>query len=142
MKSRPIIDWNVSLHPGFLPSHHRLRSWRDEPATFPRLSSVRLCSPFFPWVVDVSNKRGVRCIDVLVALWRLLDAELDSPLETPEATYEVYEGVVEVSLPLQRNRDFLGARTVWRGLHVDLGFAEKAIRQSPGVTLVVEFSSQ
>ncbi len=50
-----------------LSTEHPSRSWmsgRSDPATFPRLSHVRLISPHFPWMIDVKNNAGVTCGDV------------------------------------------------------------------------------
>lgn len=77
------IEYNVLFPPNFA---HRSDdgpgvSWargRNEPATLPRISELRLISKKYPWVIDIEASKpdeGVTCIEVVQALHR--DATLN-----------------------------------------------------------------
>ncbi|QRV86485.1 hypothetical protein RhiJN_14503 [Ceratobasidium sp. AG-Ba] len=46
----------------------RIWSGHDEPATVPLVPTLRIMSPYFPWVITARNPNGVTCGDVLSAI--------------------------------------------------------------------------
>ncbi|EIN07959.1 hypothetical protein PUNSTDRAFT_121126 [Punctularia strigosozonata HHB-11173 SS5] len=79
-KDPPYLKWCMLFPESFCqrssdPPH---RSWmvgRDEPATFPRVTHLRIISPSFPWTVDVRAEDrgiGVTCGDVIQQLDKFL----------------------------------------------------------------------
>ncbi|KAG2124504.1 hypothetical protein BD769DRAFT_1358855 [Suillus cothurnatus] len=122
------------------------RSWvkgREAPATFPRLSNIRIISRSFPWVIYVKARRqniGVTCGEVIEAL---------SAFFHENAAKEEYEGVSacrqrEVWQAYQHNRstdsdvpggllgeqlrrlDWLSSNSKWGGLVVNEEFIKEA----------------
>lgn len=112
------------------------RSWsvgRQEPATFPRVSSIRLLSQTIPWLIDIpaSNPTiGVTCGDVIEQLSDYLQGRISkkdfdkASRETQEALKATYhhnrsrdEGVPGGRLGEGLKRlDWLGPKTMWGGL--------------------------
>lgn len=112
------------------------RSWsvgRQAPATFPRVSSLRLLSRTIPWLIDIpaSNPAiGVTCGDVIERLSEYLQGRISkndyskASRETQEALKMTYhhnrsrdEGVPGGRLGEGLKRlDWLGQKTMWGGL--------------------------
>ena len=73
---RPHLQWNMLFstahcHRSTDPSHRSWSNGRQEPATFPRVSEIRIISRVFPWIVNVhaSNRAvGVTCGDLIEQL--------------------------------------------------------------------------
>lgn len=148
------IVWNVlfDTNYAFLATSRSSRSWNDacdEPATFPRLSSIQLCSPCFPWVVSVSNELGVTCGDVLDKLHEFLDGTVE-PAEF-ESFSRPFKTSVSAAFDLNRRtargRRFYGPKvrrgdvlltfTTWRGLVYSEKYIAQQVGKPPGATLVV-----
>ncbi|KAF8968274.1 hypothetical protein BDZ97DRAFT_1799648 [Flammula alnicola] len=70
------LNWNMLFPTSTVqrsgdPSHVSWSNGREEPATFPRLSSLKLVSDYIPWLIDVKAKdpdRGVTCGEVIEAI--------------------------------------------------------------------------
>ena len=75
-EERPHLRWNMLFstahcHRSTDPSHRSWSNGRQEPATFPRVSEIRIVSHVFPWIVNVraTNRAiGVTCGDVIEQL--------------------------------------------------------------------------
>lgn len=84
------------------------RSWmtgRDEPATFPRVSSLRLISRQFTWVIDVKARRrsnGVTCEDVIDQLSDFFQSSCPKA-EFQEAS-RAFQGQVSAAYHMNRSR--------------------------------------
>lgn len=73
---RPHLRWNMLFstahcHRSTDPTHRSWSNGRQEPATFPRITNLRLVSNVFPWILDVkatSPAVGVTCGDVIEQL--------------------------------------------------------------------------
>ena len=73
---RPHLQWNMLFATAHCrrstdPSHRSWSNGRQEPATFPRVSEIRIISRVFPWIVNVhaSNRAiGVTCGDLIEQL--------------------------------------------------------------------------
>ncbi|CAL1703263.1 unnamed protein product [Somion occarium] len=79
------LEWDMLFHTGrcHCSSDPAGRSWsqRNPPATWPRVSSLRLVSGDFPWVItiDASNpENGVTCGDVLEGVHSFLHQRVSS----------------------------------------------------------------
>ncbi|KAI0078975.1 hypothetical protein K474DRAFT_1592861 [Panus rudis PR-1116 ss-1] len=78
--SRPYLKWNMLFRSGQCQRSTDAgnRSWstgRNAPATWPRITSLKLISRSFPWVIDVkaSNlENGVTCGDVIEEIHRFM----------------------------------------------------------------------
>ncbi|KAJ7195798.1 hypothetical protein GGX14DRAFT_674411 [Mycena pura] len=72
----PILNYDVSLHPSTLSTHHAGLSSAGlaEPAVYPPQPALTLATPHLPWSVPVAaaNGRYVAVADVLNALYRML----------------------------------------------------------------------
>lgn len=121
------------------------RSWtagRQEPATFPRVSTLRLLSRTIPWLIDIhaSNPTiGVTCGDVIEYLSEYLHGRISkndynkASRETQEALKTAYhhnrsrdEGVPGGRLGEGLKRlDWLGSNTMWGGLEKNDGLAKE-----------------
>ncbi|KDN51583.1 hypothetical protein RSAG8_00128, partial [Rhizoctonia solani AG-8 WAC10335] len=67
------IHWDIRHPPNAVWSvipGRRSALWtgHDEPATVPLVPSLRIFSPYFPWVVNARNPAGVTCGDILSAI--------------------------------------------------------------------------
>lgn len=91
----PAVAWNI-LYPGSYarrPDDPSGESWfiaRAEPATFPRMSGIRIISRAFPWMIDIKSEaagKAITCRDVLDQLHNYLGTLL-SPLEMDDVTLE------------------------------------------------------
>jgi hypothetical protein len=156
------IIWNVlfDTNSAHLSTDRSSRSWnegRDEPATFPRLTAIRLCSPCFPWIIDVSNEHGVTCGDVLDRLYeffnRIIDkGEWDSfpdPFKASVgAAYKWNRSTARGAPggryygPAIKRGDILRTYTVWKGLVCDDKYVADQMGTPPGCTLVVVLESR
>jgi hypothetical protein len=73
---RPHLRWNMLFstahcHRSTDPTHRSWSNGRQEPATFPRVTALRLISDVFPWILDIkatSTTTGVTCGDVIEQL--------------------------------------------------------------------------
>jgi hypothetical protein len=73
---RPHLQWNMLFSTAHCrrstdPFHRSWSNGRQEPATFPRVSEIRIISRVFPWIVNVhaSNRAiGVTCGDLIEQL--------------------------------------------------------------------------
>lgn len=94
-QSNTTITWNI-IYPGSyarLPGDPSGESWfekRTGPATFPRMSSISIISPAFPWTIDIKAEgegTAVTCRDVVDQVHKYLCVLL-SPLEMDDVTPE------------------------------------------------------
>ena len=122
-------------------------SWadgREDPATFPRVTSLRIMSRSFPWIVDiqaVDPSIGVTCADVIDQLSTfLLGAQQQSDFESEPLTkqrlisktyYEnrsAADGVPGGRMGRAMCRvDWLGRETMFDGLERDTEFVRHRI---------------
>ena len=73
---RPHLRWNMLFstshcHRSTDPTHRSWSNGRQEPATFPRVTNLRLVSNVFPWLLDIKATNaaiGVTCGDVIEQL--------------------------------------------------------------------------
>ena len=73
---RPHLRWNMLFstahcHRSTDPTHRSWSNGRQEPATFPRVTALRLVSDVFPWILDIKATNtavGVTCGDVIEQL--------------------------------------------------------------------------
>ena len=160
-KKKSII-WNVlfDTNQAHLSTDRSSRSWnegRDDPATFPRLTSVRLCSPCFPWIIDVSNQHGVTCGDVLDKLFDFFNRIIDkTEWESFPDTFKASVGAAykwnrstargapggRYYGPAIKRGDILRTYTVWKGLVCDEKYVADQMGTPPGCTLVVVLESR
>lgn len=131
------LVWNMLFHTGRC---HRSddttgRSWanRNVPATWPRVSSLRLISSDFPWVILVNAsdpESGVSCGDILETVFSFLHHRVSSK-EYAAASGELQR---QISATYHHNRstspgvpggtlkagvhrfDFLGTATIFGGI--------------------------
>ena len=81
---RPHLRWNMLFstahcHRSTDPTHRSWSNGRQEPATFPRVTELRLVSDVFPWILDVKAANaaiGVTCGDVIEQLSEHLQRRL------------------------------------------------------------------
>ncbi|SRR5258707_767478 len=137
-----------------LSTEHPSRSWmsgRSDPATFPRLSHVRLISPHFPWMIDVKNNAGVTCGDVAQRIssfilqrvdkseWDPLSqedkAEIGNSYNWNRSTARGAPGGAYLPKGLTRV-DFLGKRTRFAGIVRDDRFVKDRLGTLTGSTFV------
>jgi uncharacterized protein DUF6699 len=75
-EDRPHLRWNMLFstahcHRSTDPSHRSWSNGRQEPATFPRVTELRLVSHAFPWIINVratNRATGVTCGDLIEQL--------------------------------------------------------------------------
>ncbi|KAF9484967.1 hypothetical protein BDN70DRAFT_796694 [Pholiota conissans] len=73
---QPYLKWDMLFETSFVqrsdePAHQSWMNGRGAPATFPRLSSLRLITTQIPWMIDVVARdleRGVTCEEVIEAI--------------------------------------------------------------------------
>ncbi|KAF8298166.1 hypothetical protein DL93DRAFT_2068124, partial [Clavulina sp. PMI_390] len=164
--SKKSINWNVlfdtsSAHLSTDRPSHSWNDGRDEPATFPRLTQIRLCSPCFPWIIDVAAAPGdgryVTCGDVLDRLHDFFGRiiakdEWDSYPESFKASVgQAYRWNRSTARgapggryygPAIKRGDILRSYTTWKGLVLDEKYVEEQVGSPPGVTLVVVLESR
>jgi hypothetical protein len=83
-EERPHLRWNMLFstahcHRSTDPSHRSWSNGRQEPATFPRVTEIRLISRVFPWTVNIraTNRAvGVTCGDMVEQLSEHLQRRL------------------------------------------------------------------
>lgn len=100
---QPFLDWNMLFAPNMIhhsaePAHASWMKGRDEPATWPRVTSMRLMFPpevGFPWTFEVRarhHESGVTCGEVAQGisecLYRLTD-QSDYDSSTPQKQAEL-----------------------------------------------------
>lgn len=81
---RPHLRWNMLFltahcHRSTDPSHRSWSNGRQEPATFPRVTELRLISRVFPWILNIraTNRAiGVTCGDMIEQLSDYLQRRL------------------------------------------------------------------
>jgi hypothetical protein len=75
------LKWNMLMPPSLVhrsDDHHQI-SWskgRNEPATFPRITQLRITSSHFPWLIEVraqDEEAGVTCGEVIDTIARAMD---------------------------------------------------------------------
>ncbi|KAH8110618.1 hypothetical protein DFH11DRAFT_1514099 [Phellopilus nigrolimitatus] len=149
---RDYLTWNMLFSSAFVhrsnePAHQSWISGRDAPATFPRLSSLRIISRRFPWFVDVHARNpgiGVTCgdaIDTLAAFFMT---------QTPGKEYEVCSRAdqMRISTAYHHNRsmadnvpggrlgsglrrcDWLGEQTMFDGIEADQEYVRERLSLS------------
>jgi hypothetical protein len=72
-KDPPYLKWCMLFPESFCqrssdPQHRSWMAGRDEPATFPRVTTLRIVSPTFPWTIEIHAEDlsvGVTCGDVI-----------------------------------------------------------------------------
>ncbi|KAI0062069.1 hypothetical protein BV25DRAFT_1804565 [Artomyces pyxidatus] len=130
------------------PSHRSWSNGRSEPATFPRVSSLRLVSRTVPWIIDISAANpavGVTCGDVVEQLSEYLQRRLRK--EDYETAREDRRRLIRQAYHHNRSRsegvpggqlgdglkrlDWLGTQTMWGGLERNDSF----IMERYGVSL-------
>jgi hypothetical protein len=75
-EDRPHLRWNMLFttahcHRSTDPSHRSWSNGRQEPATFPRVTELRLISRAFPWIIHIratNQAIGVTCGDLIEKL--------------------------------------------------------------------------
>jgi hypothetical protein len=83
-EDRPHLRWNMLFstahcHRSTDPSHRSWSNGRQEPATFPRVTELRIISRTFPWTINVSATNrsiGVTCGDLVEQLSNHLQRRL------------------------------------------------------------------
>lgn len=143
-KERDYIKWNMLYTSSFAqrssdPSHLSWSRGREDPATFPRVSSMRLLSRNFTWIVDIRAAHrdvGVTCGDVIDQLSEFLH------MHTNQAEYDAASGAtrrkVGEAYHLNRSRaygvpggrmgegllraDWLGPESMFEGIERDAEF--------------------
>jgi hypothetical protein len=148
-KNSTAMIWNM-LYPGSyarLPNDPSGESWfekRIEPATFPRMSSIRIISRVFPWTIEVNaeaNGIAVTCRDVVDQLHKYLCVLL-GPIEMDDVTPEhrkamsaAFRANRSQDIPAEVFRDSIGMRridwlcknTMFEGLEEDKVYIEERL---------------
>lgn len=159
---RKSIIWNVLFNTQYahLSTDRSSEPWkegREEPVTFPRLTTIRLCSASFPWTIEVDNEHGVTCGDVIDRLYKFLNKNLD---ETDwDAFPDSFRRSVAIAYKWNRSNnpgapsartygpaikrgDTLRSYTTWKGLLYDEKYILDRYASPPGVMLVVKLDSR
>ena len=154
---RTHLQWNM-LYPSAQcrkstdDPHISWHSGRDEPATFPRITSMRIVCDLFPWIFSINARDrnvGVTCgevIDTLAEKFSRLSSGTDYDTLTPRRKNQVSEaythnrstayGVPGGTLGRgMRRLDFLGKDTMFGGLVLD----EAMLRRTCGDVLPCMF---
>lgn len=148
------IAWDILFDSDYARITSRLppRSWNDaceEPCTSPPVDAVSLCSPCFPWIIDVENPRGVTCGDILDSLHTFLDKSVSlAELESIPGTFKA-----SIDAAYKRNRrtprgkrfygpslrrcEILRSFTVWHGVVQNDKYVQETLGPRSAVTLVV-----
>lgn len=157
---RPHLKWNMLFESNDCqrstdPNHISWSAGRDDPATYPRLSSLRLVSESLPWVFEVvaDNKAiGVTCGEVIEKisqdLHRFTSKDDFEHLSSTKkaAVYDAYThnrsrepGVPggRLKQPMLR-LDFLIRDTVYGGIYDDPTVVKKALGATPPCTFVMK----
>ncbi|KAG6856731.1 hypothetical protein H0H87_001331 [Tephrocybe sp. NHM501043] len=162
--NRPYLKWNMLFRSNDCSrstdeAHISWSVGRDEPATFPRVTVMKIVSETFPWSIEVkagNETLGVTCGDVIETLaesFYQLTSEADYEALTPKRKNEV--GAVylknrsrEVGVPggaLKqglRRLDFLGSNNIFGGIRSDDLKAHKILGSAPPCTYVLICSRQ
>lgn len=134
------------------PTHVSWFKGRDEPATFPRVSWLRIVSEITPWVIEVharDKERGVTCGDVIDAIGydfnkrtQKEDFQIYTALEQRELTNAYHwnrsrnPGAPGGQLGSGMKRlDFLRSRTMFGGLELN----ERTVKRVCGEVLPCTF---
>ena len=75
---RPFLKWNMLFHTSLVqrptdPAHVSWSKGRNAPATFPRVTSMRIVSDIYPWMIEVhaqTEGRGVTCGEVIKSIYQ------------------------------------------------------------------------
>lgn len=148
------ITWDVMFNSDYARLSSRLpsRSWNDaceEPCTSPLVHHVRLCSPCFPWVINVENPQGVTCGDILDSLHAFMERNISSAQF--EALPTSFQTSIDVAYRQNRKTprgkrfygialrrgEILRSFTVWNGLVQNDKYVRETLGSQPGVTLIV-----
>jgi len=154
-----VFDLLFPINRIYLSNQRSDRSWsmshgRQDPATFPRLSQVRIISPNFPWMIDVRNPNGVTCEDICEKLYHFFHQKVDKSewdnvddesRKAITASYKwnrsTHPAAPGGSLPEALTRgDFLGRATRFDGLVVDNPFVKDRLNAVSGAVLVLLLS--
>lgn len=93
---RAFLKWNMLFHTSLVqrstdPAHVSWSNGRNAPATFPRVSSMRIISEVYPWMIEVraqTEGTGVTCGEVIEAIYhdmqRLTQKEDYDRLSAPQ----------------------------------------------------------
>ncbi|KAF5386765.1 hypothetical protein D9615_002007 [Tricholomella constricta] len=154
---RPHLRWNMLFESNDCQrstdaSHISWSAGRDEPATYPRLTSLNIVSEAFPWLVEVVAENA----DIGVTCGEVIDALSDSFQQlTPKGDYEALgpqkRTIVGEAYHYNRSRmpgvpggrlkqgmrrlDFLGKDTVFGGIYHD----ERTLHKVLGAVLPCTF---
>lgn len=156
------LNWNMlfptsSVHRSTDPDHVSWSNGRDAPATFPRVTMLRIVSAGLPWVFEVhagSGNKGVTCGEVIERLGHELSkftSKMDfgslPPRERAEVTtsykhnrsrsHGVPGGALKEGM---RRLDFLGTNTFFAGLAEDDRMAHHVCGTVLPATLVLRRS--
>ncbi|OCB89046.1 hypothetical protein A7U60_g3854 [Sanghuangporus baumii] len=151
-QKRPYLTWNMLFSSAYVhrSDERTSQSWmkgREAPATFPRLSQLRIISKSFPWFIEVkahSRSRGVTCGDVIEAISAFLlertgASEYNSLPQSEQtkvaASYHHNRSMAD-DVPGGRlgagmlRCDFLCEDTMWGGLDVDPKYVAERLQIS------------
>lgn len=157
------LNWNMlfptsSVHRSTDPDHVSWSNGRDAPATFPRLSMLRIVSVGLPWVIEVRagpGNGGVTCGEVIERIGHELSKFSSSkdfgslpPRERADVTtaykrnrsrsHGVPGGALKEGM---RRLDFLGSNTFFAGLAEDDRVAHHVCGTLLPATLVLRRST-
>jgi hypothetical protein len=156
------LNWNMlfptsSVHRSADPDHVSWSKGRDAPATFPRLSMLRIVSAGLPWVIEVRagpGNRGVTCGEVIERIGHEMSkfsSKMDFACLPPRERADVTaaykhnrsrsNGVPGGSLKEgMRRLDFLRANTFFAGIAEDDRIAHHVCGTLLPATLVLRRS--
>lgn len=155
--SREFLTWNMLFSPTFVhrssePANYSWTSGRDLPATFPRVTSLRIVSRRIPWVAEITarhRRTGVTCGDLIDQLGEFLNAHVEASAfeacpdgakrrirQTYYLNRSMADGVPGGRLGEGLRRcDWLGEDTMFDGIETDEEFARERLgmpRRSTG----------
>ncbi|TFK34908.1 hypothetical protein BDQ12DRAFT_334942 [Crucibulum laeve] len=153
----PFLEWNMlfpsnNVHRSNDPTHVSWANGRGAPATFPRVTSLRIVSETIPWMITVTAQHpnvGVTCGEVIEGISHDLNRmcgqpEFDTfPVQTKRVVGEAYKhnrsraygapgGILGDGL---RRLDFLGQHTLFGGIESN----ERLVRRVCGDALPCTF---
>jgi hypothetical protein len=153
------MTWNT-LYPGSyarLPHDPSGESWfekRIEPATFPRMSIIRIISRTFPWMIEIKgedSEAAVTCRDVVEQLHKFFCVLL-GPIEMDDVTAEHRKAMSAASranrlqeIPAEIFKDSIGMRridwlcknTMFEGLEEDKEYITERLSEFVPGTFVL-----
>ncbi|KAG5639170.1 hypothetical protein H0H81_006074 [Sphagnurus paluster] len=161
---RPHLLWNMLFDSGNIqrstdPSDVSWSNGRDEPATFPRVTMLRVVSEIFPWLIEVHASDaavGVTCgelIDTLSTSLQTLTPEGDFNALPPARQQEVtvaysYNRSRNAGVPGGRLKrglrrcDFLCKQVIFGGIVADEAVVKKIVRCALPCTVVLKCARQ